>query len=81
MPAAKSKRAEVRSIYRRGDRVLVELPSGYYLLVIQDSKIIGGELWLEGRALDYSTSLPRQVHRAAAGNRRWLHTTGSRLNP
>jgi hypothetical protein len=38
----------VRSIFRRGDRVLVELESGLYVLVIQSSEIIDGELWLYG---------------------------------
>jgi hypothetical protein len=36
----------VRPIYRRGDRVLVELSPRIYLLLIQSWEIIGGELWL-----------------------------------
>jgi hypothetical protein len=40
--------AVVRSIYRKGDRVLVELESGIYDLVIQSSELLGGELWLYG---------------------------------
>jgi hypothetical protein len=39
---------KVRPIYRKGDRVLVELESGLYDLVIQSSEIIGGKLWLYG---------------------------------
>lgn len=48
MPDRHGKLAEVRPIYRRGDRVLVELESGFYDLTIQSSEIIAGELWLYG---------------------------------
>jgi hypothetical protein len=48
----------VRPIYRRGDRVLVELPSGKYLLLIEAAEIIGGELWLEGKASEFSKLFP-----------------------
>jgi len=50
--------AELRSIYRRGDRVLVELESGFYVLVIQTSEIAGGELWLHaaGFGFEFGTS-------------------------
>ncbi|HWW74719.1 MAG TPA: hypothetical protein VNZ44_04935 [Pyrinomonadaceae bacterium] len=48
MPAAEGELAEVRPIYRKGDRVLVHLPSGYYGLVIRTSEVIDGELWFYG---------------------------------
>lgn len=50
--------ATVRPIYRRGDRVLVELESGFYVLMIQTSEVIGGELWLHaaGFGFEFGTS-------------------------
>lgn len=56
---------EVRSIYRRGDRVLVHLPSGYYSLVIHASDVIDGELWFYGKGAGImpfpSTSIVRRL--------------------
>ena len=48
MPDRHGKLAEVRPIYRKGDRVLVELESGLYDLTIRSSEVIAGELWLYG---------------------------------
>lgn len=46
MPDRHGEFADVRPIYRRGDRVLVELELGLYDLTILLSEIIAGELWL-----------------------------------
>lgn len=46
----------VRPIYRVGDRVLVELPSGFYQMVVQSSRIVGGELWLDGKTSEFYTT-------------------------
>lgn len=54
----RSRAPVVRPIYRRGDRVLVELPSGKYQLMIEAAKIISGELWLEGKASEFSKFFP-----------------------
>lgn len=69
MPAANGKRAEVRPIYRKGDRVLVELESGLYDLVIQVSEIIAGELWLYGAGPGFIKTFPAVcvVRRLAPG--------------
>jgi hypothetical protein len=48
MPADHGTRAEVRPIYRRGDRVLVKLPFGYCEVVIQSYEMRLGALWLNG---------------------------------
>ena len=40
--------AEVVSIYRPGDRVLVEYPPGFYDIVIQSCGFEDGLLWLYG---------------------------------
>lgn len=68
MPGEHGK-AEVRPIYRRGDRVLVELSSGYYDLVIQSSEIIDGELWLYGAGPGFVKTFPAGciVRRLAPG--------------
>jgi hypothetical protein len=58
MPAAKGNGAEVRPIYRRGDRVLVNLPPGYYGLVIHASDFIDGEVWFYGRGADVIMPFP-----------------------
>ncbi len=58
MPDRHGKLADVRPIYREGDHVLVRLPSGIYHLVIQSAEIIGGELWLAGKAPEFSKSFP-----------------------
>jgi hypothetical protein len=39
---------EVRPIYRKGDRVLVELPFGYCDVVVEGSEIKDGRVWLYG---------------------------------
>jgi hypothetical protein len=49
MPAAEGKLAEVRSIYRNGDRIVVELPPDFYVLLVRSGEIIGGELWLHAK--------------------------------
>jgi hypothetical protein len=69
MPAAKGKIAEVRPIYRTGDRVLVELPSGFHVLVIQASEVVAGELWFDGESSKFGTSFPARsiVRRLAPG--------------
>jgi hypothetical protein len=69
MPAAKGELAEVRPIYRRGDRVLVELPSGFYVLTVQSSEIIYGELWLYAKVSGVTMPLPATciVRRLAPG--------------
>lgn len=46
MPDRHGGLAEVRSIYRRGDRVIVKLTPDFYVLLVQSWEIIGGELWL-----------------------------------
>ena len=47
MPGEQGK-AEVRPIYRKGDRVLVELPFGYGDVVIEGAEVEGGRLRLYG---------------------------------
>lgn len=56
--------AEVVSIYRPGDRVLVEYPPGFYEVVIQSTGFEGGRLWLYGvgRGVAFSFTA-RQVAR------------------
>ena len=65
MPVAKGELPEVRPIYRKGDRVLVHLPSGYYGLVIHASDVIDGQLWFYGRGLGImpfpATSIVRRL--------------------
>jgi hypothetical protein len=48
MPGEQGKAAEVRPIYRKGDRVLVELPFGYCDVIIEGSEVEGGRLRLYG---------------------------------
>jgi hypothetical protein len=69
MPDRHGKTAEVRPIYRKGDRVMVKLPSGFYVLVIQASEFIAGELWLDGHSAEFGTSFPARcvVRRLAPG--------------
>ena len=69
MPDRHGKLAEVRPIYRTGDRVLVELPSGYYVLVIQASEVVADELWFDGESPEFGTSFPARsiVRRLAPG--------------
>jgi hypothetical protein len=69
MPAAEGKLAEVRSIYRRGDRVLVELPPWFYVLVIQSWEIIQGDLWLYAKVGAFTMPFPAVciVRRLAPG--------------
>jgi hypothetical protein len=49
MPDRHGKTADVRSIYRLGDHVLVRLPAGLYLMEIRASEVIDGEVWFYGR--------------------------------
>jgi hypothetical protein len=58
MPDRHGKTADVRPIYRKGDRVLVELESGFYDLTIQSSEIIAGELWLYGAGPGFIKTFP-----------------------
>jgi hypothetical protein len=41
-------KAEVRPIYRKGDRVLVEMPFGYCDVIIEGCEVEGGRLRLYG---------------------------------
>jgi hypothetical protein len=67
MPAANGKRAEVRSIYRRGDRIVVELPPDFYVLLVRSWEIIGGELWLHAKVGGFTIPFPatRVIRRLA----------------
>ena len=47
MPGEQGK-AEVRPIYRKGDRVLVELPFGYCDVIVEGCEVEGGRLRLYG---------------------------------
>lgn len=69
MPDRHGKLAEVRPIYRRGDRVLVELDSGLYDLIIQTSEVVGGELWLYGKGPGFIKTFPAKcvVRRLSPG--------------
>jgi hypothetical protein len=69
MPDRHGELAEVRPIYRKGDRVLVELPSGYYVLMIQASEVVAGELWFDGESSEFGTSFPARsiIRRLAPG--------------
>jgi hypothetical protein len=69
MPDRHGKLAEVRPIYRIGDRVLVELESGFYDLIIRSSEIIAGELWLYGAGPGFIKTFPAGciVRRLALG--------------
>jgi hypothetical protein len=42
------RKAEVRPIYRKGDRVLVKLLTGFCAFVIQECEYREGELWFYG---------------------------------
>lgn len=61
--------AEVRSIYRRGDRLLVNLPPDYYVLLVQSWEIIGGQLWLYATVKGVTIPFPATdvVRRLAPG--------------
>lgn len=69
MPDEHGKTAEVRSIYRRGDRVLVELTPDFYVVLVQSWEIIGGELWLHAKVKDSTIPFPATnvVRRLAPG--------------
>ena len=71
MPAAKGEFADVRSIYRTGDRVVAELPSGFYVLTVHSAEIVAGELWLRGSWMGFGTSFPARciIRRLAPGER------------
>jgi hypothetical protein len=47
MPSEQGK-AEVRAIYRKGDRVLVKFLTGFCAFVIQECESREGELWFYG---------------------------------
>lgn len=61
--------AEVRSIYRKGDRVIVKLPPDFYVLLVQSWEIIGGELWLRAKVEGVTMPFPaaNAVRRLAPG--------------
>lgn len=59
MPDRHGDGADVRPIYRNGDRVVVELPPDFYVLLIQSWEIIGGELWLHAKV--GSVTIPFQA--------------------
>jgi len=69
MPDRHGKPADVRPIYRKGDRVLVELESGLYDLVIQSAEAIAGEVWLYGAGPRFVKTFPARciVRRLAPG--------------
>jgi hypothetical protein len=69
MPDRHGKTADVRPIYRKGDRVLVELDSGFYDLTILLSEVVAGELWLYGAGAGFVKTFPagRIVRRLAPG--------------
>jgi hypothetical protein len=61
----------VVSIYRPGDRVLVEYPPGVYEVVIQRSGVEDGRLWLYGVSAGVAlTFTARQVLRRLGPNER-----------
>lgn len=69
MPDRHGDGAEVRSIYRAGDRVLVELPPWFYLLKIESWEVIQGELWLHAKVGSSTMPFPAAcvVRRLAPG--------------
>lgn len=69
MPDRHGKLAEVRSIYRKGDRILVKLPPDFYVLLVQSWEIIGGELWLHAKVGSATIPFPatKIVRRLAPG--------------
>ncbi|MDT5268422.1 MAG: hypothetical protein QOH49_608 [Acidobacteriota bacterium] len=71
MPDRHGELADVRSIYRTGDRVVVELPHGFYVLTIHSAEVIAGELWLRGSWMGFGTSFPARciIRRLAPGER------------
>lgn len=56
-------------IFRKGDRVLVELPPDFYVVLIQSWEIIGGELWLHAKVKGFTIPFPatKVVRRLAPG--------------
>jgi hypothetical protein len=71
MPDRHGSLTDVRSIYRTGDRVVAELPSGFYVLKVHSAEIVAGELWLRGSWMGFGTSFPARciVRRLARGER------------
>ena len=69
MPVERGETAEVRSIYRRGDRIVVELPPDFYVLLVQSWEIIGGQLWLSAMVEGSIVAFPATnvVRRLAPG--------------
>ena len=67
--SAEQRGADVRPIFRRGDRVIVKLSSDFYVLVVQASELDGGELWLYARMGGSAMPIPatRVVRRLAPG--------------
>jgi len=58
MPDRHGKLAEVRPIFRRGDRVLVKVPFGYCEVTVLRYQVIGGQLWLHGTSAGSTMSFP-----------------------
>ena len=58
MPDRHGKLAEVRPIYRTGDRVLVKIPFGYCEMVVQGFETRDGALWLNGRVWGFYVCFP-----------------------
>jgi hypothetical protein len=48
--------ADVRPIFRRGDRVLVKIDVVFYDMIIQRQKLIDGVLWLDGEGIGVAAS-------------------------
>jgi hypothetical protein len=69
MPAAKGELAGVRPIYRKGDRIVVELSPDVYVLLVQSWEIIGGELWLHAKVGSATIPFPatKVIRRLAPG--------------
>ena len=79
--AAPPQAAEVASIYRPGDRVLVECPPGFYDIVIHSTGFEGGLHWLYGVSAGVAMSFTaRQVLRRLGPHERvgWPTSAGGR---
>jgi hypothetical protein len=50
--------AEVRSIYRKGDRVIVKIEFGFCEIVVQRYEIKEGRLWLYGECQGIAILFP-----------------------
>lgn len=62
---------DVRPIYRRGDRVLVELWPWFYILMIESWEVIQDELWLHCKIRDSAIAFPAScvMRRLAPGQK------------